>query len=71
MYTLNELVNEGHTFAVQEQLIQKGVALLDAPEPAIVSALEEMLTVQDLILEGEAIYLLPFYYAETGTASKL
>ncbi len=71
MYTLNELADEGHTFAVREQLIQKGIALLDAPEPAIVSALEEMLAAQDLILEGEAIYLPPFYYAETGAANKL
>lgn len=71
MYTLNELADEGHTFAVRGQLIQKGVALLDAPEPATVSALEEMLTAQDLILDGEAIYLPPFYYAEIGTASKL
>ncbi len=71
MYTLNELADEGHTFAVREQLIQKGIALLDAPDSAIASALEEMLTAQDLILEGEAIYLPPFYYAETGAAGKL
>ena len=71
MYTLNELADEGHTFANREQLVQKGAAMLEAPEAAIVSTLEEMLAAQDLILDGEAIYLPPFYYAETGTAKKL
>lgn len=71
MYTLNELADEGHTFASREQLIQKGVSLLEAPEPAVTSALEKMLMAEDLVLDGEAIYLPPFYYAETGTANKL
>lgn len=43
MYTLNELADEGHTFASRDQLIQKGASLLEAPEPAVTSALEEML----------------------------
>ena len=71
MYTLNELADEGHTFAVREQLIQMGVALLEAPENAITAALEKMLAEQDLILDADAIYLPPFYYAEIGSASKL
>ena len=71
MYTLNELADEGHTFAVREQLIQKGVALLDAPKNAITAALEKMIVEQDLILDDDAIYLPPFYYAETGASKKL
>lgn len=71
MYTLNELADEGHVFASREQLIQKGVSLLEAQEPAVISTLEEMLAARDLILDGEAIYLPPFYYAETGTANRL
>ena len=71
MYTLNELADEGHTFAVRDQLIQKGTALLEAPENAITAALEKMIAEQDLILDEDAIYLPPFYYAETGAANKL
>lgn len=71
MYTLNELANEGHTYAQREQLIKKGMSLLDAKEPAIETALEKMLADNDLILDGDAIYLPPFFYAEQGTASKL
>lgn len=71
MYTLNELADEGHTFAQREQLIKKAVSLLDASEDSVTSALEKMLADKDLILDGEAIYLPPFYYAEQGTAGKL
>ena len=71
MYTLNEPANEGHTYAQREQLIKKGMSLLDAKEPAIETALEKMLADNDLILDGDAIYLSPFFYAEQGTASKL
>ena len=71
MYTLNELADEGHTFAFRDQLVKKGVDLLDATEPAIAAALEKMLVNQDLILDGDAIFLHPFYHAETGVASKL
>jgi len=62
MYTLNELANEGHTYAQREQLIKKGMSLLDAKEPAIETALEKMLADNDLILDGDAIYLPPFFY---------
>lgn len=43
MYTLNKLANEGHTYAQREQLIKKGMSLLDAKEPAIETVLEKML----------------------------
>ena len=71
MYTLNALADDGHVYAEQEQLIKKAVELLETDSTFIASALEQMLTDEDLILDGDAIYLPPFYYAETGTASKL
>lgn len=71
MYTLNELADDGHVFAYRDQLIQKGIELLDAPESAITAALEKMLSEQDLILDGDAIFLPAFYYAETGIANRL
>jgi exodeoxyribonuclease V alpha subunit len=33
--------------------------------------IDQMLKDKDLIQEGDALYLPPFYYAETGTAVKL
>ncbi len=71
MYTLSELADDGHVYAVREQLLEKAVELLEAEQEHIIKTLENMLQVKDLIQEEDAIYLPPFYYAETGTANKL
>ena len=70
-YTLNELADEGHVFAEREQLVNKGVELLQSSPEAVKSALEQMLSDEDLILDEEAIYLPPFYYAEIGVTNRL
>lgn len=71
MYTLSQLADDGHVYAEREQLTQRAAVLLEAEESAVVGAVDRMLTDKDLIQEGDAIYLPPFYYAETGTAGKL
>ena len=71
MYTLSELADEGHTYALREQLMEKATSLLEAEQECIVASIDQMLTEKDLIQEGDAIYLPPFYYAETGVANKL
>lgn len=70
-YTLNELSNEGHVYAVEEQLIETAKKLLEADEEPIRQAVTEMIASEDLIREDEAIYLPPFYHSECGTAKKL
>ncbi|SFR65231.1 SF1B family DNA helicase RecD2 [Anaeromicropila populeti] len=71
MYTLSELADEGHVFAVKEQLIEKAEALLEAGQECIIMTMDQMLKEKDLLQEENAIYLPPFYYAEAGTANKL
>lgn len=75
MYVLSSLADEGHVYALKGQLIHKGAKLLEAEEACIVMTLDQMLTDKDLICqeleEEKAIYLPPFYYAETGVAGKL
>ena len=70
-YTLNELSNEGHVYAVEEQLIEAAKKLLEADEESIRQAVTEMIISENLIRENEAIYLPPFYHSERGTAKKL
>lgn len=70
-YTLNELSNEGHVYAVEEQLIETAKKLLEADEEPIRQAVIEMIASENLIREDEAIYLPPFYHSERGTAKKL
>ena len=70
-YTLNELAEEGHVYALEQQLVEAAMKLLEAEEEPIRQALAEMLATEDLIRENEAIYLPPFFFSEKGTASKL
>lgn len=70
-YTLNQLANEGHVFAKADQLVQAALQLLEADETPLREALTEMIDNEDLKVEGEAIYLPPFYYAEVGTTNRL
>jgi len=71
LYTLNQLSNEGHCYATREQLLKTGTELLDISTEALAKALDEMLLLEDVVTDGEAIYLPPFYYAEIGTAKRL
>lgn len=71
LYTLNKLADSGHCYALREQLISKAAELLEVETPELSITLDEMLRTEDLISEEEAIYLPPFYFAETGCAKKL
>lgn len=81
-YTLNQLADEGHVYAIEDQLIKSAIELLEAEEEPIRQAVEEMVGSEDLIKEDmtnpnspdqvqSAIYLPPFYHSERGTAKKL
>ena len=83
MYTLSELSNDGYVYAEREQLIDKASELLEASPETIAMTMDEMLKKEELIREQkvvktddkgnpvEAVYLPPFYYAETGVAGRL
>ena len=71
IYTLNQLANEGHLYAEEEQLVKAATDLLEAEEDSIRKALADMARTEDLKIEDGAIYLPPFYYAETGAANRL
>ena len=71
LYTLGQLSDEGHVYAEEEQLVKTAGELLEAGEAPIREALGQMIQAEDLILDGEAIYLPPFYHAECGAARRL
>lgn len=71
LYALNKLSEDGHCFAVREQLIQKAKELLEIDIPELEITLDEMMRTGDVIRYEEAIYLPPFYYSETGCAKRL
>lgn len=71
LYTLNKLAEQGHCYAVREQLIETAAQLLEVEAGELEITLDEMLRTEDLKKEEEAIYLPPFYYAEIGCANRL
>ena len=71
MYTLNALGNEGHCYATRDQLCKTGAELLEVDASLLSDTLDEMIRTGDVFLDGEAVYLPPFYHAEAGTARRL
>ena len=71
MYALNALADEGHCFATREQLQKTGAELLEVDEALISMTVDEMIHTEDVITDGDAIYLPPFYWSEAGTAKRL
>ena len=71
LYTLNQLSNEGHVYAKEEQLVKAAMTLLEADEASIIQALNDMLASDDLKQDDDAIYLPPFYHSECSTAKRL
>ena len=71
LYTLNKLSENGHCYAVREQLIQAAVQLLEVEEAELEITLDEMLRTEEVIREEEAIYLPPFFFSEIGCAKRL
>ena len=71
LYTLNQLSNDGHVFAFQDQLITKAKDLVEAGEEALLKTLQQMIADGDVLVKDEAIYLPSLYCAEKGSADKL
>ncbi|MDO4650002.1 MAG: ATP-dependent RecD-like DNA helicase [Eubacteriales bacterium] len=71
LYTLNKLSENGHCYAVREQLIETATKLLEVEEAELEVTLDEMLRTDDVIRDEEAIYLPPFFFSEQGCAKRL
>ena len=81
LYTLNRLSDEGHCYARRDQLLKTGAELLSVEESVLPPVLDEMVRQDDVkteLIDGEdsapgetAVYLPPFWFAETGTAKRL
>ena len=71
LYTLNKLSENGHCYAVREQLIRTAGQLLEVEEAELEITLDEMLRTEDVIREEDAIYLPRFFFSETGCAKRL
>ncbi len=78
VYILNELTDEGHVYYPEKSLLKKAEEVLKVDQKIIIKAVTELSTEKEIFLEeinnGElrkAVYLDPFYVAETGIAQML
>ena len=77
MYTLNRLAEDGHCYALRQQLTETGAKLLEAEESLLSPVLDQMIADRDVITapvpesEDVAIYLPPFFYAEVGVQNRI
>ena len=76
-YTLNKLAEDGHCYAVRAQLLETGSELLGVEGELLSAVLDEMICTKDVLTtplpdrEDLAIYLPPFFFAETGVTNRL
>jgi exodeoxyribonuclease V alpha subunit len=78
IYVLNQLTEEGHVYYPEIQLIHKAKEILNVDEEIVILAVKELSKEKELFLEDldpdgnlRAVYLAPFYVAETGIAQRL
>lgn len=71
LYTLNQLAEDGHVYAEQEQLVENAVRLLEADADSVREALASMIGNNDIISDSDLIYLPHLFNAENGAAKRL
>lgn len=86
IFTLNEMVNNGHVFAPREQLASQAVELLGVQPDLISPAMERLLQSERIRADrvplrfqtdvsemdvADVVYLSAFYFGETGVAEKI
>lgn len=65
-YVLSEATESGHVFLPRGELLNRGAKLLHARKDELEPALLEMLRRGDGVIQGDTVYLTPFYKAEAG-----
>lgn len=71
LYTLNKLSEDGHCYAVFDQLFKAASEMLESQGEKLQPVLDQMAHAGDVIIEDKAIYLPPFYFSEIGVAKKI
>ena len=81
LYTLSQLSNEGHVYYPLEPLLDKAQELLQVDQEKLTAALSRLSFRQEVMVEepwdpqatpaDRAVYLTPFYLAETNAAKRL
>lgn len=68
VYALNRFSDEGHVFAQKKSLIERAETLLNIAPDNLEEGLTQMVQAKEIIIDGEAVYLPHYFYAEQSTA---
>jgi len=71
LYVLNESTSEGHVYLPYETLVGRAAEMLEVSRDLVVEAVERLAADRRVVREDEAVYLTPFYVAETKLAERL
>ena len=71
LFSLSKMSDEGHCFAVEAELVDKASEILSVEKEKLSPSLSSLIEERQVIRDGDALYLPPFYYAEKGTAERL
>jgi exodeoxyribonuclease V alpha subunit len=78
IYVLNELMEEGHVYYPEKNLLRKAEKILKVDQEIVTKAITELSRDREIFIEDmgngdglRAVYLAPFYVAETGIAQRL
>lgn len=70
-YIVSQATEDGHVFLPRPEVLRRAAGLLGAPIEDLEPALLELLRRGDAVIDGENLYLTPFYRAESGAARLL
>ncbi len=70
-HVLSSFSDDGHVFARRPELVQSAADILDVGPDRVESAIDQLEAGNEVRVEDDAVYLRPFYYAETGVANRL
>ncbi|GAC1470534.1 MAG: ATP-dependent RecD-like DNA helicase [Chloroflexota bacterium] len=70
-FTLSRATEDGHVFLSRGDVLARAGKLLQAPISDLEPALLELVRRKDAVLDGNDVYLAPFYTAEAGAARML
>lgn len=70
-YVLGKFSDDGHVFALRADLVRDATEALEASAQLVEAAIGQLAQAEEVFVEDEAVYLIPFYYAEIGVANRL
>jgi len=68
-YVLNQQADEGHVYLPEGELVAESCKILEANPEQIRNGIAGLLVKEAVVIEDDAIFLAPFYYAEVGVAN--